>query len=160
MSHYCRGGPGPGGGGGGPMMRGGGGPHRPRFDFEPRFREMAPPRMFRGPPPRGPFRGGGNSVSERMMMMRGGPGPGGPGFHHRQPPPIRRGPPSGAAVRMPTPVIGQQQQQQGMGEEDLWAETDTGDGKCYYYHTRTRDTTWDKPEGPNVRIVKHEEVSP
>ena len=43
-------------------------------------------------------------------------------------------------------------------EEKVWAEARSPDGKIYYYHTQTRETTWDRPEGPGVRIVRHEEV--
>ena len=41
---------------------------------------------------------------------------------------------------------------------DIWVETRTGEGKSYFYNARTRDTTWTKPEGPNVKIITQEQV--
>lgn len=41
----------------------------------------------------------------------------------------------------------------------MWVETKTSDGKSYYYNIRTRDTTWTKPEGPNVKVMVQDQVS-
>jgi len=38
-------------------------------------------------------------------------------------------------------------------------ETKAADGKSYYYNIRTRDTTWTKPEGPNVKVMVQDQVS-
>jgi transcription elongation regulator 1 len=42
---------------------------------------------------------------------------------------------------------------------DIWVETKTGDGKSYYYHAKTRETTWTKPEGPTVKILTQQQVT-
>lgn len=36
----------------------------------------------------------------------------------------------------------------------MWVETKAEDSKSYYYHASTRETTWTRPEGPNVNIMK------
>lgn len=36
---------------------------------------------------------------------------------------------------------------------ELWVETKTSDEKCYYYHSITRETTWIRPIGPNIKIM-------
>lgn len=41
---------------------------------------------------------------------------------------------------------------------EVWVETKAGDGKVYYYNARTRDTTWTKPDGPDVKILTQEQV--
>uniref|UniRef100_A0A182P604 Transcription elongation regulator 1 n=1 Tax=Anopheles epiroticus TaxID=199890 RepID=A0A182P604_9DIPT len=41
---------------------------------------------------------------------------------------------------------------------DLWVETKTNDGKSYYYHAISRETTWTRPEGPNVNVMTQAEV--
>lgn len=41
---------------------------------------------------------------------------------------------------------------------ELWVETKTEDGKSYYYHAMTRETTWTKPEGPHIQIMTQNEV--
>jgi transcription elongation regulator 1 len=42
---------------------------------------------------------------------------------------------------------------------EVWIETKAGDGKSYYYNARTRETTWDKPSGPNITVISQEQVS-
>ena len=46
----------------------------------------------------------------------------------------------------------------GNADENVWAEAKTAEGKSYFYHTETRETTWERPEGPGVKIIRHEEV--
>lgn len=41
---------------------------------------------------------------------------------------------------------------------ELWIETKSDDGKSYFYHAITRETTWTKPEGPNIKIMTQAEV--
>ncbi|XP_050430254.1 transcription elongation regulator 1 [Adelges cooleyi] len=41
---------------------------------------------------------------------------------------------------------------------EVWIETKSGDGKPYYYNARTRETTWDKPSGPNISVISQEQV--
>lgn len=40
----------------------------------------------------------------------------------------------------------------------MWVETPTEDGKSYYYHAMSRETTWTRPEGPNIKIMTQSEV--
>lgn len=42
---------------------------------------------------------------------------------------------------------------------EVWVETKAGDGKVYYYNARTRETTWTKPDGPDVKILTQEQVT-
>lgn len=41
---------------------------------------------------------------------------------------------------------------------EIWVETKTGEGKSYYYNARTRETTWTKPDGSNVKIISQDQV--
>lgn len=43
--------------------------------------------------------------------------------------------------------------------EEVWVETKTADGKSYFYHAKTRETTWTKPEGPNVKVLTQQQVT-
>jgi len=42
--------------------------------------------------------------------------------------------------------------------DEIWVETKAGDGKSYYYHAKTRETTWTRPEGPNVKVLTQQQV--
>uniref|UniRef100_A0A6P4F1Z2 Transcription elongation regulator 1 isoform X2 n=1 Tax=Drosophila rhopaloa TaxID=1041015 RepID=A0A6P4F1Z2_DRORH len=44
------------------------------------------------------------------------------------------------------------------GPPEIWVETKAEDGRSYYYHAVTRETTWTRPEGPNVKIMTQAEV--
>lgn len=44
-------------------------------------------------------------------------------------------------------------------QEVIWAEARSESGSSYFYNTKTRVTSWERPEGPGVRIMSHEEVS-
>lgn len=39
----------------------------------------------------------------------------------------------------------------------MWVETKTNDGKSYFYHAVTRETTWNQPDGINIKILSQSE---
>lgn len=43
----------------------------------------------------------------------------------------------------------------GNPQMELWVETKTEDGKSYFYHALSRETTWTRPEGllPNSNVA-------
>lgn len=41
---------------------------------------------------------------------------------------------------------------------EIWVETKTSEGKSYFYNARTRETTWNKPEGQNVKVISQDQV--
>ncbi|KAH8414522.1 hypothetical protein KR215_007969 [Drosophila sulfurigaster] len=41
---------------------------------------------------------------------------------------------------------------------EIWVKTKAEDGRSYYYHAVTRETTWTRPEGPNIKIMTQVEV--
>lgn len=110
-----------------------------------------------GGPPR--FRGRG--------FGPGGPGPmrgrGGPGPFFRG-----RGGPQGG--RFPGPNFDPNWGPNNMGGPgfnppgfgnpplELWVETKSEDGKSYFYHAISRETTWTRPEGPNIKIMTQADV--
>lgn len=58
----------------------------------------------------------------------------------------------------PPPMFGAPPPMAFGNQQELWVETKTEDGKSYYYHAMTRETTWTRPEGPNVKIMAQNEV--
>jgi transcription elongation regulator 1 len=41
--------------------------------------------------------------------------------------------------------------------QELWVETKTADSKSYYYAASSRETTWTRPEGPNIKVMTQAE---
>ncbi|XP_034485133.1 transcription elongation regulator 1 isoform X2 [Drosophila innubila] len=41
---------------------------------------------------------------------------------------------------------------------EIWVETKAEDGRSYYYQAVTRETTWTRPDGPNIKIMTQVEV--
>lgn len=37
-------------------------------------------------------------------------------------------------------------------------ETKSAEGKSYYYNARSRETTWTKPDGPNIKVISQDQV--
>ncbi|XP_011260944.1 transcription elongation regulator 1 isoform X2 [Camponotus floridanus] len=169
-------------GGGPPRFRGRGfGPRGPMFrganngfPFEGPPRPNCPPAgpRFRGPPPFDPSWGpmGPPNLMGPPNMM--GP-PGMPPPHMMNGPigtgPGPYGPPPGMGPPNMNSIPGQQQPPQQQSQQqanipgldlngEVWVETKAADGKSYYYNIRTRDTTWTKPEGPNVKVMVQDQL--
>ncbi|XP_050311211.1 transcription elongation regulator 1 [Anthonomus grandis grandis] len=144
-------------------------PGGPR-DGPPRFRG----RGGFGPPP-GMFRGGRGGPPP---FLRGGPPPrgfngpppnfgenwGGPGGPRGPPPNLMSGPPfgggmmSGPSGGMSNGPTNEQTPPLLDPTAEIWVETKAGDGKSYFYNARTRETTWNKPEGGNIKIISQDQV--
>ncbi|XP_044737437.1 transcription elongation regulator 1 [Chrysoperla carnea] len=118
----------PGGPMGPPNMMGPGGPNGPPFGGPPGM--MGPPGM--GPPGMGPphMMGGPGGQNGPMGPGNFAPGMGGP-----------NAPPMGMDMNA-----------------EIWVETKTSEGKSYFYNARTRETTWNKPEGQNVKVISQDQV--
>ncbi|XP_047361394.1 transcription elongation regulator 1 isoform X2 [Vespa velutina] len=170
--------------GGPPRFRGRGfGPRGPMFrganngyPFEGPPRPNCPPGpagpRFRGPPPFDPSWGpmGPPNIMGPPNLM--GP-PGMPPPHMMNGPigtgPGPYGPPPGMGPPNMNSIPGQQQNQQQQSQPqanipgldlngEVWVETKTPDGKSYYYNIRSRETTWTKPEGSNVKVMVQDQL--
>ncbi|RNA12121.1 Transcription elongation regulator 1 [Brachionus plicatilis] len=42
--------------------------------------------------------------------------------------------------------------------EEVWVENKTSDGRPYFYNARSRESSWIRPAGPNVRVVAQEDL--
>nr|XP_022904284.1 transcription elongation regulator 1 [Onthophagus taurus] len=147
-----------------------------------RGRGGPPPPMFagRGAPPRNPPPGGFNGHPNFNGQnwgppggppnMMGGPGSNGPGPFgppnmmggqlniNSAPPPLLGGP-NNPAGGNPAGFSGGGPPNMAVDlNAEIWVETKTGEGKSYYYNARTRDTTWTKPDGPNVKVISQDQV--
>ena len=43
--------------------------------------------------------------------------------------------------------------------DSVWVENKAGEGKVYYYNAKTRETSWNRPEGLNVQIISQEQLA-
>ncbi|XP_056586622.1 transcription elongation regulator 1 [Triplophysa dalaica] len=121
------------------MMRGPPPPPRPPFGrppFDTSMPPIAPPGAL--PPPIGPP----HLQRPQFMPPPMGNMPPPPGMIF--PPGMPPSPGSGAVSSMPS--------------DEIWVENTTPEGKVYYYHARTRQSAWTKPEG--VKIIQQSELHP
>ena len=42
--------------------------------------------------------------------------------------------------------------------EEVWVENKTSDGRLYFYNARTRESSWTKPSGSNVKVITQDDV--
>lgn len=128
--------------------------------------------MQGGPPPPN-FQNGGEAFGGRPPMMPP------PGFGMGPPPPQQQGgpPPMGAPMSAPPPLVPppgmpasmlsaatappQQAAAPPPGLDlsgEIWVETKNAQGKAYYYNARTRESAWNKPEGPGIKVLSQEQI--
>ncbi|EGT38095.1 hypothetical protein CAEBREN_28957 [Caenorhabditis brenneri] len=149
------GGPPGGYGAGGPPygMRGGrGGPGMAPPGFPGRGRGFAPPGMAGGFPPRGrgmpPGRGG-------FPPYRGGYSGAAVGYNYNGGPGAY-----GAQSQAPNPHDQEERLKRLAGcdeGQELWVETETAEGKKYFYHPVNRNTIWERPQ--NSKIINQPELA-
>ncbi|KAH1027397.1 hypothetical protein HUJ05_000911 [Dendroctonus ponderosae] len=158
---------------------GGPGPNGPPPRFRGRGGFGPPPGMFRGrggPPPlfRGgpPLRGPPGFNGPPPNFGDNGPNWGPPGMNRGPPPNLMGGPPPFGAPPMMSGLPGvpgaagypdgssrsNEQSPSLDATNEIWVETKTGEGKSYYYNARSRETTWTKPEGPNIKVITQDQV--
>lgn len=132
-----RGGFGPPGGNNGPPMRLGGRP------------------FFGGRGGSGPPGGGGNNrFGTPNFDPNWGPPPGMMGGNPYGPPPLMM---SGTG-NSTNASNGQFANNTTVQQAELWVETKTEEGKSYYYHALSRETTWTRPEGSHIKIMSQSDV--
>ncbi|XP_044756362.1 transcription elongation regulator 1-like isoform X2 [Coccinella septempunctata] len=159
---------------GGPPFRG---RNHPMFSRGPPPRNPPPnsfgPMSFNGPswgpggpPPNGPTPGNQGPLSGPPPLLTSN----GPQF--TAPPMIPNSttaPPGtvSTTTSQPPPTFGQVNQNQFPASQalqtdqpapEIWVETKTAEGKSYFYNARTRETTWNKPEGANIKIISQDQV--
>ncbi len=156
-----RGGPPP--NGFGPPPRGGRGGFGPRGPPPPGWGDpnFGPPGPGMGPPPPGmmpPWGMGPPPTNGPPPGWGDGPPPGMPPPHGGPP---GSGPPSSGPGTSGGPPGSRPGDKDSLGIDlsgEVWVETKNDDKKSYFYNARTRETTWTKPEGDNVKILSQSEV--
>lgn len=104
---------------------------------------------------------GGQSGQPQFFRGRGGPPGnngrfGGPSFDPNWgPPPGMIG---GNPYALPPHMMNNSNGQYGATQAELWVETKTEEGKSYYYHALSRETTWTRPEGSHIKIMSQTDV--
>ena len=43
--------------------------------------------------------------------------------------------------------------------KEVWVETNSAEGKTYFYNAKTRQSVWKRPNGDNIQIIMQSEVS-
>lgn len=137
----------------------------------PRFRGrggFGPPGTNSGPPMRLGGRGGGPGQPSFFRGGRGGSGPPGSGGGNRfgtpnfdpnwgPPPGMMGGNPYGPPPLMMSGSGGSTNANNAQ-QPELWVETKTEEGKSYYYHAISRETTWTRPEGSHIKILSQSDI--
>ncbi|EFP07631.1 CRE-TCER-1 protein [Caenorhabditis remanei] len=134
-------------------MRGRGGPGMAPPGFAGRGRGFAPPGMGAGFAPRG--RGMPPGPGGFAPPYRGAYGGAAVGYNYNGGPGAYQAPP-----QAPNPQDQEERLKRLAGCEDgqeLWVETETAEGKKYFYHPVNRNTIWERPQ--NSKIVSQPELA-